>query len=271
MSLSFGQLPAPFLAPCQRFYLWAAAPPTMWRLFGGSEVITEGTCQCSNCSLYTKGHFKKKKKKKKWPEGSQPVVMFQGLDEGRFALECKMHLGSWQKGEVEGREGISLWNFEVRVSFVLGLCWFYGIRHIYQVNFYYIYQRAHWSPMWGQVSSPEKAQQKSSTSWKSLDLVPWQNIHLLYESLHVISSFALRVFSCYVISTWFYLLCFSCTVVSFSFSLPPQTRGIQTRLHCRCVHSPVYLIPWSSDLSPWSPLPLLVVTTPFVCSFACGG
>lgn len=57
-------------------------------------------------------------------------------------MECKMHHGSLEKVEVEGHEGVPPWNLEVRVNFVLGLYWFYGITLICQVNFYYIYQKA---------------------------------------------------------------------------------------------------------------------------------
>lgn len=118
-----------FLASCQHLYLWAAASPTMWRLFGGSEVITEGTCQCSNCGLFSKGHVQEKEEEEMaW--GSQPIVLFQVLDEGQFALECKMHHGSWQKVEGGGPWRYSPWKFQIWGNFVLGLYWFYRIKHM---------------------------------------------------------------------------------------------------------------------------------------------
>lgn len=77
----FGHLPA-------SLHLMTSSP-TMWRLFGGTEVITKDTCEMWK-------HFVSYRLRSTTSglRHQQPRVMFQGPDGAQFALECKNALWS---------------------------------------------------------------------------------------------------------------------------------------------------------------------------------
>lgn len=81
---------------------------------------------------------------------------------------------------------------------------------------------------------------------------------LIYASPHVISSFASRVSSCYIISTWFYLLYISCTVLSFSQFTSPDSGLMANQNTLR--QSLRALLCLSYPLKFW-PFPLLPTAT----------
>lgn len=159
--------------------------------------------------------FKKKKKKEKWPGGSQPVVIFQGLDEGQFSLECTMHHGSWQKGEVEVMKVFPLEFWGTGELCVWPVCVGFTLLDTDIRSTFTIFIRG-----LVEIALKSHVDDMGATAWKDKSLEPLGRVLIQCQDKKSKDDvrFAFRVSSCYVISTWFYLVYISCTVFLSQFT-----------------------------------------------------